>query len=285
MVLKKISLALCMVFFVAPCLFAEDTDVFNLGEIVVSGDEGVRISSTSQISSYDIETKDAQTVDEALDFVPGVRLTVGQKNEPYIMIRGFNQDDVLVLLDGIPISSPNYGYVDLNQVPVESIAKIKVIKGAVSPLYGANAIGGVVNIISKSPKEKPFLEVSNSFGENRTRYQVLNYGAKSDGVSLWLSGSRRVSDGFELSGDFKESRNEDGGLRDNSQYEENALSLKLGLEKFDRHNPTVLFNYIDNEKGIPAHISSSRPRYWKFTEWKRWMVALADEVFAKLRDT
>jgi len=278
MLLKKIFITLCFLLSAALSVFAQESTTFDLGEIIVSKsrDGGLVGISDTEITAQEMEARNAQTVEQALDFSSGTRLTIGQKNEPQVMIRGFNQDKVLILLDGIPIASPYYGYVDLSQIPAESISKIKVIKGAASSLYGANAMAGVINIVSKKPGDKPFFEITNSFAEHNTRGHILSYATKHKGTSLWISSSQRVSDGFRLSSDFQPSQNENGGYRDNSDYEKNALSLKLGLERFEGHNLAAFFNLIDNEKGIPAH-ASSNPRYWRFTEWKRRMFAIADE--------
>ena len=279
MFLIRIILTISLFLSFSLSVFAEEAPAFDLGRIVIAKDEQqlFGLPSTVAVSGQDIEKKNSQTVDQALDFIPGVRVTVGQKNEPYVMLRGFNQDDALILLDGIPIASPFYGYVDLNQIPVESIAEIKVAKGAGSALYGANTMGGVINIITKSAKEIPYLELDSGHTNNRTHYYTLNYGMKTEqDVSLWLSGGWRESDGFELSEDFVAQRNEDGQRRDNSFYEKSSVSLKLGLEK-EEYNLTAFYNYIDNEKGIPPHVSSSNPRYWRFTRWQRWMAALAGD--------
>ncbi|MFC1508143.1 TonB-dependent receptor plug domain-containing protein [Candidatus Omnitrophota bacterium] len=278
MVLRKIFFALILIFLLTGSSSAKEEPVFDLGEIVISSDrEDFNVPYITEVTSHDIESKNAQTVDQALDFIPGVRVTVGPKNEPYIKVRGFNQDKVLILLDGIPIASPFFGYVDLDQIPVENVSKIKVIKGSVSPLYGANAMGGVINIITKKPGNKPHVELSGEFSDRDTKHYVLNSGARTENISLYFSGSHRESDGFKLSKEFEAKANEDGGLRDNSFYEKDALSFKLGLNDLAGHDPTVFFNYIDNKKGVPPDAFSANPRYWRFTEWKRWMVALADE--------
>jgi len=257
---------------------------FDLGEIVITQEgKATHISPhITEITSKDIEQKNAQSIDEALDFVPGVRLTVGSKNEPYAMIRGFNQDELLILLDGIPIAGPYYGYVDLNQIPAESIAKIKVIKGAVSPLYGANSMGGVINIVTKKATEKPSVVAEASISEHDTQFYTLSCGAKYKKASFWISAGHRESDGFVLSDDFDSQRNEDRGLRDNSHYSKNNVFLKIGLENDEEDNITAFFNYIENEKGIPPHTSSTRPRFWRFTEWDRSMIGLAGKY--RLRD-
>jgi len=279
MALKKYLIAAYIFLCICPHAFAKDVPSFDLGEIVIAKERYGSLGSpaVAEVAYEDIEIRSAQTVDEALDFTPGVRVTVGAKNEPYIKVRGFNQDDVLILLDGIPIADPFFGYVDLNQIPTESISKIKVTKGSVSALYGANTMGGVVNIITKKPTDEPYFEASTSLSDRGTRYHDLKYGVKYRDLSLWLSGSHRESDGFELSDEYVAERNEDGGLLDNSYFNKDALSLKLGFDRDEKNSIYAYFNYIDNEKGIPVHTSTGRPRYWRFTEWKRRMVALAAE--------
>ncbi len=91
---------------------------------------------------------------------PGIRVTTGRKNEPNVSIHGFDQSMILVLIDGVPYYETNYGKLDLNQIPTDNIAKIEITKGAASVLYGANALGGVINIITKKGTEKPFTSVS-----------------------------------------------------------------------------------------------------------------------------
>lgn len=280
MFLKINLLIVCFSLLFVSAVLADDTPVFDLGEVVVTEKEpGLFLPhKTTEITLKDIDSKNARTVDEALDFISGVRVTLGQKNEPYVMMRGFNQDNILILWDGIPIASPNYGYVDLNQIPIENISKIKVIKNSVSSLYGANSLGGVINIISKKPKHKPAVEATSRFSDQNAQDYTLSYSAKTENMSILASGAHRKSDGFKLSRDFKPARNEDGSRRENSQYEKNSFALKLGLDNYQEHKIAAFFNYIDNEKGIPPHITSTSPRYWRFTEWKRRMLALACEL-------
>jgi iron complex outermembrane receptor protein/outer membrane receptor for ferrienterochelin and colicins len=254
-----------------------ELQIFHLGEIVVTAQrEASPAVSVYEVTATEIAAKNAQTVAEALDFVPGVSVTVGEKNEPKVMLRGFEQGKVLVLLDGVPIANPYYGYVDLGQIPVENIAKIKVIKGPVSPLYGTGALGGVINIITKQPGQKPRLELGSSFSNGHTGHYAVNYGTRTDEFSLWLSGSHRRSDGFRLSEAFKPASNEDGGLRENSDYEKNSLSLKLISRPDEKPNTVLSLLYLDNQAGVPP-ISDAKARYWRFAAWKRWTVALANE--------
>lgn len=278
MVLRLIF-TICFVLLNFCPLFADEPLSFDLGEILVAKDRETLAANPAitEVSSEDIEIKHSQSVVDALDFVSGVRLSIGLRNEPYVMLRGFDQDQLLVLLDGIPIASPYHGYVDLSQLPIESISKIKIIKGGSSVLYGANTLGGVINIVTRKSGEKPYLEIDNGISEHNTHYHILNYGMKKKDISFWFSGSYRQSDGYRLSDKFQARRNENGGYRNNSDYKKRGFSLKLGSEKIPDHDLSLTFNYIDNEKGVPPHVSNSSPKYWRFTQWQRWMVALADE--------
>lgn len=273
-------------------VFAEDAklaksdqvgEVFELGEIVVTANrEAVNLSTTVvEVDAEDIAARGAQTVADALDMLPGVDIQQGGKNA-WVYLRGFDQEDVKVLIDGVPAYQTYDKVVDLSLIPVDSIAKITVTKGASSVLYGANTFGGVINIITKKGGKEPGGEFSASFGENSTRNYVLNYGGSKNNINYWLTLSRRESDGFDLSDDFNpndpdygigSSYNEDGGLRDLSYYEMNTISAKVGYEPNPDARIYVSFDYHQNEKGIPT----SGSRYWSFVDWDQWHLNVVGE--------
>jgi iron complex outermembrane receptor protein len=93
----------------------------------------------------------------------------------------------------------------LNQISLDSVARIDVVKGAASALYGANALGGVINIITKKPTEKPSFSANVEYGVDGLEdpYKVaLSHGMKQGVFSYWLSYSHREWDSWELSDDF-----------------------------------------------------------------------------------
>ncbi|MFH0725014.1 MAG: Plug domain-containing protein [Pseudomonadota bacterium] len=130
----------------------QDYQPFSLGEVVVSADrpdkEGP--ATIAKVTAEDIERQNATNLGEALKLVPGVFFRQGRSKEGYyVTMRGFEQENILILLDGIPIGVPYEGLVNLADIPVQNISEIKVIKGNASVLYGPNAMGGVINIITK----------------------------------------------------------------------------------------------------------------------------------------
>ena len=148
-----------------------DFEAFDLGEIYVTAEKypaSREVTVTTEITAEDIKTTNSKTVAEALSYVPGIRVSTGYKNEPDIQIQGFSQNRNLILIDGVPYYETNYGKLDLNQIPVDNIAKIEITKGGASVLYGPNALGGVVNIITKKATEKPHADALFEIGENAT---------------------------------------------------------------------------------------------------------------------
>lgn len=108
---------------------------------------------TEVVTSKDIEDVHAKNVSEALQHIPGllIKETHGKQGDG-VWIQGLNSDRVLILIDGQSMTSPTDQTVDLSQLSVSDIERIEIIKGAASALYGSQAMGGIINIITKRPK-------------------------------------------------------------------------------------------------------------------------------------
>ena len=254
-------------------------EVFELGEIVITANSGLANLATTvtEVNAEDITARGVQTVAEALEMIPGVNIKQSGKNAE-VFLRGFAQEDVKVLIDGVPAYQTYDKVVDLSLIPIDSISKITVTKGASSVLYGANTFGGVINIITKKGGKKSQGEVTVSFGKNSTQNYSFNYGGSVNVFNYWITASRRVSDGFELSDDFDpdsyiaQEASEDGGIRNLSDYEMNTFSTKLGYVPSDDMKVYVSFDYHNNEKGVP---SGGSP--WRFIKWDQWHLNLVGE--------
>lgn len=108
------------------------------------------------ISGEEVAAGGATTAADALEKVAGVEIadsgTVGSVKS--VRIRGAASAQVLVLVDGVRMNDSRQGATDLSLLPVEMIERIEIVRGGTSALYGADALGGVVNIITKSRAEK-----------------------------------------------------------------------------------------------------------------------------------
>ncbi len=102
------------------------------------------------ISSKQIEDNHAHTLKEALELLPNVYLKqVHGKTGYEVSMQGFTGDQVLVLIDGLPITASTGSTVNLNQYMTMDIEQIEVVQGAASAQFGSAAMGGVINIITK----------------------------------------------------------------------------------------------------------------------------------------
>ena len=246
---KCFNLSVLLVLFVFSVSWVEvvqgkDFEIYTLGEVVISAEnpQVKKMAIVSEVTAEDIKATNSKTVAEALAFAPGIRVTTGRKNEPNVFIHGFDQSRILVLIDGVPYYETNAGKLDLNQIPTDNIAKIEITKGAASVLYGANALAGVINIITKKGTEKPFTGLSLEAGENQSYRASVSHGMKTGIFNYWLNYSHQESNGWNLSKDYKTKTGaitrrpggttnevlEDGGTRNNSDFNNNDFWAKVG---------------------------------------------------------
>jgi len=245
--------------------------VFTLGEVVVTGkkDAVSRIATTDIISEERIDLTTSENVAEALDTLPGVFLSVGSKNERNFTVRGFDQRYVPIFFDGIPIYVPNDGYVDAGKLPTSNISEIILTKGNSSVLYGPNAMGGVINILSKKPEKKIEVDFNMGMRQSNTPDTNLYLGSRMDKFYVAVNAGFLDSDGFKVSNDFTSGPNQGDGTRNNSDILQKNAAFKVGFTPVDGHEYAIGINYINSEWGLPPDAYSTQPRYWRFTEWEK----------------
>ena len=246
------------------------TDIYTLGEIVVSGErQGVEaVGTVREVTAEDIQNKGARTLDEALQLLPGVFIRTGADGVPRVDLRGFRSRHVILLLDGIPLNSTFDGNFDPSVIPVENIDMIKVSYGSHSVLYGDGGLGGVINIVTKRGKKDAVHGMV--LGEAGDRSHYLGQFNLSGGYGkgdFFLSGSHSEIDGFRVSHDFKATPLEDGGTRDNSDKSRDNFFANVNFAPNDKILIGAVFNYLRGEFGKPSTTIfpedefSDRPRF------------------------
>ena len=145
---------------------AEGTEAAELGEVVVTATRTRTTLSDAPaavtvIDANSIETKNVSRLGDMLDQVPSLYLRGGALGQSQgtigtsgMSLRGIDQTRTLILLDGQPIQDAGSGKVNWRIPFVEDIARLEVVPGAFSSLYGSNAVGGVINIITKQPDRR-----------------------------------------------------------------------------------------------------------------------------------
>jgi iron complex outermembrane receptor protein len=206
-------------------------------------------ASLNSISSRELAYRNTITIDNALEYVPGVNLNGGQIN-----IRGSSGfslgvgSRVLFLLDGVPLLTGDTRDIIYEAVPTYLVERIEVLKGAGSALYGSSALGGVINVLTPDIEQAPRI-YAKIFGgiyaepvyqqwkwSNRNRY--LN--------GIKLSYSQKIKNaGFFVGG----SRDEDDGYRENDWRKRSTVSGKFQWNVSPFQKLTLIGNYMYQKRG------------------------------------
>lgn len=158
----------------------EQVPTFQLQEMVVTATKTLKElketpASVDVVTAQDIQERNVKSVPEALQQLPGVYMS--QVAQGGIQIRGFESDNILILLDGMPMNTTYNNNMEWEMLPVENIERIEVVKGAGSSLYGGRAVGAVVNIITK--------DQTMAKGESKIN-AVLDYGSNNTWKKLYM---------------------------------------------------------------------------------------------------
>jgi outer membrane receptor for ferrienterochelin and colicins len=185
-------------------VFAEEAGGFNLGQVVVTGTKtehslGESPVSVDVVTNEDIKKRNVKTVQEAIELLPGLRITKdsgswGDKGK--VAIRGFDAKHTLVLLDGQRFLGGHGNAVDVNSISVDMIERIELVKGPGSALYGSDAMGGVVNIITRKVPKKPFFTAEGEAGSKYAQRYSFTAGAPLfEGLGAVANYTYNASDG------------------------------------------------------------------------------------------
>lgn len=186
---------------------------FTLDEIVVTATRTETnlkdVPSAIQVITHEtIEEQGAQTLADVLKYATGIQLTRSSSTtgRAAVSIRGFDSRFSMILIDGKRLSSEIDQNYELNRIPLENIERIEIVRGPVSSLYGTEALGGVINIITKKSKNQSFVfDVGGGLytnGDNgKDRYSFAYDSGETGNFSIRLSGSQVENDAlFKSSG-------------------------------------------------------------------------------------
>lgn len=199
------------------------------------------------VSKEDIQNTRMFNLKDALTGIAGVQSE--SKNGGYdsrLIIRGaglkarYGVREIMVLLDGVPITDPD-GMTRLDFVDSQLVDRIDIVKGPNSTLYGANAAGGVINIITRSPfEERKSLTVG--YGSDNTQMYNLNYGTCLDKTCINISGSRRSTDSW----------------REWNEFSTNQASLKIGHYFSDNGSIVASLSYTEADLQLPGSLTKAQ---------------------------
>ncbi len=145
-------------------------------------------ASVTVVTQEQVRTSGAANVDDLLRSVSGINVMrgvgIGNGMPIQIQVRGVTGDHrVLLLVDGLPLNEAATGYLSLNEVPVHAVQRVEVIRGPFSSLFGTDAFGGVINIITKQAGEEPEVDIITRAGNGGLRQAALTHRGRTDSVS------------------------------------------------------------------------------------------------------
>jgi iron complex outermembrane receptor protein len=190
-------------------LCAEEEEV-TLEEVVVTATRDVQEirkvpANVTVITREEIERSYAQTTVDLLRDEVGVTVSdlSGTGKNVFVDIRGFGEtapQNILVLMDGRRVNEIDLSAVDWTQVPLEQIERIEIIRGPGSVLYGDNAVGGVINIITKKPEKTFSADGSVTAGSYHYNKESGSVSGKWGPLSAFLHADYNATNGYRENG-------------------------------------------------------------------------------------
>ena len=207
-------------------------------------------SSVTVITGEQLRRSGQSLLHDALRGTPGLNVvragSPGQQTS--IFIRGTESRHTKVLLDGIPLndpSSPSRAF-DFSNLSVDNIERVEVLRGPQSTLYGSDAIGGVINIVTRRGQGPPRYRFSTMGGRFGTFRQSASVSGGTERVHYSLGGSFFESDGFTTAAPRL-------GNTENDGFRNGNLSGRFGLLASDTTDVDVVVRYTDAEAQIDGY--------------------------------
>lgn len=242
--------------FLLPSFAHGEGEIYDIGEVVVTASRIPTESSqltrnVTVIDSEDIEDAPVNSLPELLGYIAGidVRRRGVEGIQADISMRGSTFEQVLILVDGIKVSDPQTGHHNMDiPLTLADIERIEVLHGQGSSIYGPNAFGGVINIITKKPEDRKG-EVSFVQGENSLSAGNLSFSFPWRDSAHTFSLERKESSGYQYNTDFDILT---------SYY---RSTIETSFAPFD-----FFIGHTDKEFGADSFYSNLYPDQWEETE-------------------
>ncbi len=229
------SIAALVALALSPAVFAAESPV-QTEEVVVTATRTATpvskvLSDVSVITREEIEETGATQLTELLARQPGVMLTRngGAGTQSSLMIRGASSNQTIILVDGVRIVSATSNTTALQHIPVEQIERIEILRGPASSLYGADGIGGVIQIFTRKGGDgAPQFNASAGVGNHGTFKASAGIAGKTGDTRYSLQVSHDQTDGFSATRPSAYSFNPD---RDGNRNDTVSLNVAHELAK------------------------------------------------------
>ena len=177
---------------------------FDLNEVVVTGTRTPKFLKDTPIQTRVINAKelarlDATNVQDLLQQeLPGVEFSYAMNQQTHLNFSGFGGQGVLFLVDGERLAGETMDDVDFTRLNMDNVERIEIVKGAASALYGSNATGGVINIITKRNRQPWTLNVNARYAKHNEQRYGATWGLNSKHWNNMLSAHFNRIDNYDV---------------------------------------------------------------------------------------
>jgi outer membrane receptor for ferrienterochelin and colicins len=182
---------------------------YELEEVILTATRSEKKSSSipmpiETISRERIRKSGFRRLNELLQEQTGITETIDESGFRGIQMQGVSSQYIKVLIDGLPIVGRSSGNLDLSRLAIGNIRKIEIVKGPSSSLYGSDALGGVINIITEKPKkEKLNGDVNASFGTFNKAETNISFNQKKENIGYTFFVNALSSSGYDLNDELE----------------------------------------------------------------------------------
>ncbi len=258
--------------------FAADAPVYALKGITVTATRQAESlqdvpANVQVITEKDIKSRNVQTASDAVAMATGV--SASNSVEGTVNLRGYNSKNVLVLVDGQQMNTAWNGDVDWNMIPVDNIRKIEVVSGGQSALYGGRAVGGVINIMTKTQKENGVHgNALVSYGSHNTWKQAYSVSGKKDKVTWGTFYESKSTDGWnDYTPSAVSGASKDGNhiISDKTDAKGNKLMGNRGPKSVMSENYGFNLGYDFNDAQKLTYKYTHANYTWKYNNPTSWV--------------
>jgi vitamin B12 transporter len=190
------------------------------------------LPSASVITRSDLDRTQAKTLVEALQGEAGFEFgrNGGSGTTTSLFLRGADSKNIVVMIDGVRSQTDNLGSLQLIDIPLSSVERIEILRGNAGALYGESAIGGVINIITKSGKGDPKANALVTYGSRNTSETAVGYSGEVNKTKFSINASRFDTDGFSAKKATSQNNPDKDGYTNESMSGKISHQIQPGTE-------------------------------------------------------
>jgi outer membrane cobalamin receptor len=253
-----------------PTTFAADGNAGSVDTVVVTATRSERQladvpESVSVINAQTIAETPAQALDDILRRSPSVDLPNAASYQVHptannVSMRGLGGIRALVLLDGVPINDPFFGYLQWSRIPLELIDQVEIVRGGGATLWGNYAMGGVINIRTRAPTQDAVVLQASGGSYGTYRANAFTSFIAADSARVALSAGRNHTDGFMQIGP-----DERGPINVPTAFTSNNAAFRGDFDLSSSLQAHARADYFDNDQTLQTRLSHNAQHTWNYS--------------------